>query len=60
MIIVLPTNTGFLVGTLPLEQGKENRLRRLLPNGPKTHRKQVNKHWAKVRRWIRSVAPTAN
>jgi len=60
MIVVLPTTTGFLVGNLPLATEKKNRLKKLYPKGPKTHRRQLAVHWKGVREWMRQTAARPN
>lgn len=60
MIVVLPTTTGFLVGTLPLSGKKKNKLKLVIPEGPKSHREALAAHWRGVRRWMRAAKPVSN
>ena len=58
MIVILPTGTGFLVGTLPMKN-KNNRLQKLQPQDKRT-RKHLAKYWTEVRRWMRAAKQPAN
>jgi hypothetical protein len=50
MIVILPTSTGFLVGTVPL---KKARTVKSLRRAPKASGAALSNHLAQIRRWMR-------
>jgi hypothetical protein len=59
MIVILPTGTGFLVGTLPIKE-KKNRLHKLPPKPKKETRKLLADYWTGVREWMHSTNRSTN
>ena len=53
MIVILPTGTGFLVGTVD-----EPKYRKTKQHPKRANRPPLGKYWTEVREWMRAAVPS--